>query len=59
MTTTTRTHSQARPIPESWIEAIDGFDYWLAAADKSPRTRELQRVGLDATMSRWLRPALG
>ena len=46
MTTTTRTHSQARPIPESWIEAIDGFDYWLAAADKSPRTRELRRYQL-------------
>ncbi len=37
---TTSTHSQARPIPEAWIQAIDGFDYWLAAADKSPRTRD-------------------
>lgn len=46
MTTTTRTHSQAQPIPETWIKAINGFDYWLAAADKSPRTRELRRYQL-------------
>lgn len=41
-----RQHPQAKPIPESWAVALEGFDHWLAAADKSPQTRELRRYQL-------------
>lgn len=41
-----RPHSQARLVPDAWLEPLAGFDHWLAAADKSPRTRELRQYQL-------------
>lgn len=41
-----KTHSQSKSVPEPWVASLAGFDHWLTAADKSPRTRELRQYQL-------------